>query len=166
MSSKLFTPFNILKSGVIRSLTLAAICLAFVTGCSKDDQLTLRNEEFPITAVGANGISGTIFIAENLDSTFTVTVKLNSSVKDTVHIMNIYNNNQGSASGISVKLVDVVGTGGPVIGETMNIRQVIQSSGNYESMNYDQIISNPKILKVFYSNNQPDSLIATALVGR
>ncbi|RYG04010.1 MAG: hypothetical protein EOO02_07110 [Chitinophagaceae bacterium] len=166
MSSRLFTPFNIFKSGVIRVLAFASISLSMATGCSKDDQLTLRNEEFPITAVAGSGVSGTVFIAENLDSTFTITVKLNSTVKDTVHIMNIYNSGQSGNADISVKLVDIIGTGSAAIGETKNITQIIQNTGNYESVNYDEVLRNSKTLKVFYSKNQPDSLIAMATVGR
>lgn len=148
-------------------LLVFSLFIALVlAGCSKNDELTLRNEQFMLNPVGASGISGTVFIAENSDSSFNITVKLNSSIKDTVHIMNIYNPGAGPWGTISVKLADIVGTGGPVIGETKNIRQAIASTGNFGSSSYDQVIRETKTIKVFLSRNYSDSLLSQAVIGR
>ena len=96
--------------------SLMALLMLLTAACSKQENLTLRNEQFPLIAVGNSGITGTVFIAENMDSSFNVTVKLNSSVRDSVHVMNVYNGEQNNTANIALKLADVKGTGGAVIG--------------------------------------------------
>ena len=68
---------------------IIVLFMLLISACSKKDDLTLRNEQFPLVAIGNSGISGTVFIAENMDSSFNVTIRLNSSVQDSVHIMNV-----------------------------------------------------------------------------
>src|SRR5918993_2747638 len=144
---------TLLKAGII-----VAVMFCFIA-CSKKENLALRNEQFPLKAVGNSGISGTVFVAENMDSSFNITVRLNSSVKDSVHIMNVYNGDQNNTGNISLKLSDIKGTGGPVIGETKNIKQAVETAGNYGSVTYDKVLNQMMVVKVFLSDSRRDSLL-------
>ena len=153
--------------------TKRVVLIAVVTGilaitgsCNKNDDPALRNEQFALDPVGNNGISGTVYIAENLDSFFNVTVRLNSSVKDSVHIMNIYNVNQNNSTNISVKLADIKGTGGEVVGETRSIKQAIEDTGNFSSVTYDKVLKGTQVVKVFLSRNMKDSVLCIGEIGR
>jgi hypothetical protein len=146
----------------------ALLCLLLMAGagCSKNENITLRNEQFALLPVGNSGISGTVFIAENLDSSFNITVKLNSSIADSVHIMNLYNGDQVSTANVAVKLADIKGTGGPVIGETKNIKQAVETTGNFESVTYDKALGQTLVLKVFLSAYSKDSVLCRGGIGR
>ena len=145
---------------------LIALFMLLITACSKNDSLTLRNEQYPLVAVGNSGISGTVFIAENMDSSFNITIRLNSSVRDSVHIMNVYNGDHNNTSNISLKLSDIKGTGGAVIGETKNIRQAVEYAGNYGSVTYDKVLKQTMVVKVFLSQYQADSLLCRGEIGK
>ncbi|RYY22322.1 MAG: hypothetical protein EOO04_16040 [Chitinophagaceae bacterium] len=142
------------------------LLMLLVGGCSKQETLTLRNKQYPLYAVGNSGISGTVFIAENQDSSFNVTVRLNSSVPDSVHVMNIYNGGQNNSSNVALKLADIKGTGGAVIGETKNIRQKVEDAGNYGSVTYDKVLQQTMVVKVFLSRSFPDSLLCRGDIGK
>ena len=144
---------------------LVLVLMIVTAACSKQDDLVLRNEQFPLFAVGNSGISGTVFIAENLDSSFNVTVKLNSSVRDSVHIMNVYNGDMTNTMNIAFRLSDIRGTGGPVIGETKNIRQAVENAGNYGSVTYDKVLGKTMVVKVFLSQHRSDSLLCRGEIG-
>ncbi len=144
---------------------MVLVMLLFIS-CSKSDTLTLRNEQFQLFAIGNSGISGTVFIAENLDSSFNVTIKLNSSVRDSVHVMNIYNGDQITPGNISVKLSDIHGTGSAVIGETKNIRQAIETTGNYGPVTYDNVFSKSLVVKVFLSESSMDHVLCRGQISK
>jgi len=153
--------------------TKRVVLIAIVTGilaitgsCNKNDDPALRSEQFALNPVGNRGISGTVYIAENLDSSFNITVRLNSSVKDSVHVMNIYNVNQNNSTNISVKLADIKGTGGAVIGETRSIKQAIEETGNFGSVTYDKVLKQTQVIKVFLSRNMNDSVLCVGEIGR
>ena len=145
---------------------LIALLMLLTAACSKKENLTLRNEQFPLVAVGNSGISGTVFIAENLDSSFNVTIRLNSSVRDSVHIMNVYNGDQNNTANIALKLSDIRGTGGAVIGETKNIRQAVEYTGNYSQVTYDKVLKQTMVVKVFLSQHRSDSLLCRGEIGK
>jgi hypothetical protein len=153
-----------MKQWIIRSAVFLTT-LMFIA-CTKSDTITLRNEQFSLVPVGNSNISGTMFIAENMDSSFNVTIKLNSSVKDSVHVMNIYNGDQLNSGNISVKLSSIRGTGGAVIGETKNIKQAIEMTGNYALVTYDKVFSKSLMVKVFLSEARMDSLLCRGLISK
>ncbi len=144
---------------------LIATAFVVITGCSKDDTVKLRNEQYPLNPAVTNGIGGTVFIAENADSSFNVTVKLNRSIRDSVHVMNIYNNDQFSNSNIALRLVNIQGTGGAVIGETKNIRQAVETTGNFGSVTYDKVLSQAMVIRVYLSESRMDSVLCTGFIG-
>jgi hypothetical protein len=145
---------------------IVVLLLLLIAACSKKETLTLRNEQYPLVAMGNSGISGTVFIAENMDSSFNITVRLNSSVRDSVHIMNVYNGDQNNTANIALKLSDIKGTGGAVIGETKNIRQAVENAGNYSSVTYDKVLKQTMVVKVFLSQQQADSLLCRGEIGK
>jgi hypothetical protein len=151
-----------------RQCAIALLLLMIVAGaaCSKKENITLRNEQFALHQVGNSGVSGTVFIAENMDSSFNITVKLNSSVKDSVHVMNIYHTELNNVSSVAVKLSNITGTGGPVIGETKNIRQAVETTGNFGTVTYDKAIQQTLVVKVFLSAARTDSVICRGEIGK
>jgi hypothetical protein len=144
---------------------LIAVLMMLTASCSKQENLTLRNKQFPLIAVGKSGISGTVFIAENIDSSFNVTIKLNSSVRDSVHIMNVYNGDQNNTTNVAFRLADIKGTGGAAIGETKNIRQAVENAGNYGSVTFDKVLKQTMVVKVFLSQHLSDSLLCRGEIG-
>ena len=142
------------------------LLLLLLAACSKEGDLTLRNEQFPLVAMGNSGISGTVFIAENMDSSFNITIRLNSSVRDSVHIMNVYNGDQNNTANIALKLTDIKGNGGAVIGETKNIRQAVENAGNYGPVTYDKILKQTMVVKVFLSQHRADSVLCRGEIGK
>lgn len=140
-------------------------CLFLMAACSKDKSSLLRKQQYELTPVNNSGMSGTVYVSENLDSSFNITVVLNSSVKDTVHIMNVYNGTVSTQDNIAFKLVDIKGTGGSAIGETKNIGQFIANTGSYRELTYDAILDYSAVIKVFYSKNN-DSTICIGKIGK
>jgi hypothetical protein len=157
---------NFLAIGTVWAAALFICMITGINSCSKEEQLTLRNEQFTLLPVGNSGVSGTVFVAENMDSSFNITIRLNSSVKDSVHIMNLYNNDQVSPSTVAVKLTDIRGTGGPVIGETKNIRQVVETTGVFSSVTYDKALNHSLSVQVFLSESRRDSVLCRGQIGR
>ena len=157
---------NISKSYAGSSIIVLLLLLLLTAACSKKEDLTLRNEQFPLIAMGNSGISGTVFIAENMDSSFNITIRLNSSVQDSVHVMNVYNGDQNNTANIALKLSDIKGTGGAVIGETKNIRQAVEYAGNYGSVTYDKVLKQTMVVKVFLSKHRPDSVLCRGEIGK
>jgi hypothetical protein len=140
--------------------------ILLMAACSKDeDAPVLRQQQYELKAWGGSGISGTAYLSENLDSSFNITVVLNKTVKDTVHIMSVYNGTETVQGNIAFKLSDIRGTGGSAAGETRNIGQFIQESGSTKTLSYDDVIRYQAFIKVYYSNNRPDSLICQGRIG-
>lgn len=140
-------------------------CLFLMAACSKEDSSLLRKQQYELKAVNNSGVSGMVYLSENLDSSFNITVVLNSSVKDTVHVMNVYNGTVTTQDNIAFKLVDIKGTGGSAIGETKNIGQFIASTGAYKELNYDAILDYSAVVKVLYSKSK-DSVISIGKIGK
>ena len=139
---------------------------AFVAACSKDnDTPLLRQQQYELKAWGNSGISGTAFVSENLDSSFNITVVLNNSVRDTVHVMSVVNGTESSQGNVAFKLSDIKGTGGSVAGETRNIGQFVQATGSTKLLSYDEILKYAAFIKVSYSRNRQDSLICIGKIG-
>lgn len=126
----------------------------------------MRKEQYALSPVGGTGISGTVFVAENIDSSFNVTIRLNSSIRDSVHVMNIYNIGPNNTRNISVRLSDIAGTGGAVIGETKNIRQAVEVAGNFSSVTYDNVIRKKTLaVVVMLSRHRMDSILCSGEIG-
>jgi hypothetical protein len=157
-----------MEQRAIRIVLIAIVTgvLALTGACNKNDGPSLRNEQFALNPVGNSGISGTVYVAENLDSSFNVTIRLNSSVKDSVHVMNIYNVYQNNSTNISVKLADIKGTGGAVVGETKSIKQAVEETGSFSTVTYDKVLKQTRIVKVFLSRNMKDSVLCIGEIGR
>jgi len=144
--------------GIISSLFL-------MMGCSKDESSLLRKQQYELKSVNNSGISGTVYVSENLDSSFNITIVLNSSVKDTVHVMNVYNGTESVQGNVAFKLVDIKGTGQSVIGETKDIGQFIANTGTYKTLTYDAIMDYDAVVKVLYSSSK-DSAICIGKIGK
>lgn len=140
--------------------------ISIFAACSKDsDPPLLRQQQYELKPWGSSGISGTAFVSENLDNSFNITVVLNKSVKDTIHIMNVINGTESSQGNVAFKLTDVKGTGGSVAAETRNIGQFVQATGSSKSLSYDEILTYKAFIKVRLSENLRDSILCVGKIG-
>jgi hypothetical protein len=163
-----------MKAGMFRSLLLV-MGLALFTGClyscSKEksfenggDPSSLRSKEYALNEVGGSGVSGSIVISENNDSSFNILVSVNNSVQDTVHLVHLHNGSPGSGGNVALTLESITGTGGATQSETTNISEIELSDRSIEKMTYDDIIKFTGYVDVHYSVNN-DSLIAEGAIG-
>jgi hypothetical protein len=157
----------------LRYLPLLLISgVLLVTACSKEksfengkDPGDLRIREYPLGIVGDSGTVGTITIAENADSSFNIMVTMNSSVKDTVHILHLHNGSMENPGTIAYDLTSVKGTGGVVQSVTSNITEIMFPDNTPRKVNWDDIISFTGYVDVHYSALQPNVLIAQGKIG-
>jgi hypothetical protein len=80
--------------------------------------------------------------------------------------MNIYNDDQNSPGNIAMKLSDIKGTGGPVIGETKHISQAVEQTGNFGEVTYDKVLKKTLVIRVFLSASRMDSILCQATLGQ
>lgn len=144
----------------------AGICVIMFACKKNDDNIPqLRSQEYSLSAVGASRITGKVTVTENTDKSFNVKVALDSSVKDTVHVMHIHNGSIASPGGIAIPLNSITGTGGPASGETQNIKTAMMGETTVP-ITYDSILVYNGYLNVHYSASRIDSLIAQTNIGK
>lgn len=165
-----------MKGGMFRGLLLMmgiawwSVCLF---SCAKEksfekgsgaDSTALRSKEYPLNEVGGSGVSGTIVISENTDSSFNVVVSVVKSVQDTVHIVHLHNGSVGSNGSVAITLQSITGTGGEAQSETSHINEIILADASAQNMTYDDIINFTGYVDVHYSAYS-DSVLAAGAIG-
>ena len=76
---------------LLTGLAIAFAMSATIIACDKDDDPpALRSKEYTLVPVGASGVGGKITILENADKTLALTVAMDNSVKDTIHVSHIH----------------------------------------------------------------------------
>jgi hypothetical protein len=155
---------NFFRRGVV--IAAASICV-IIFACKKNDDNVpqLRTQEYSLSAVGASKVTGKVTVTENADKSFNVKVALDSSAKDTVHLMNIHNGSIASPGDIAIPLNSITGTGAAATGETQNIKTAMQGDVTVP-LTYDSILVYNGYLNVYYSAARADSLIARANIGK
>lgn len=142
---------------------LAGMAIAIALGttfvaCDKDDdnEPTLRTKEYTLVPVGNSGVGGKVTVQENANSTINITVALNSSVKDTVHISHIHSGSTTSPGPVAIPLADITGTGADASATTSNI----------STISYDSLLNYMGYINVHYSAYKVDSLISQVNIGK
>jgi hypothetical protein len=147
----------------------SVILFVFLYSCDKNDDdttnNTMRSQDYSLVAVDSSGITGKVTISENFDKSFNVLVKLDNSVKDTVHVMHIHNGSIASPGSIAIPLTPITGTGGAVQANTANITSVVFPDSSVHSFTYDSILNFKGYLNVHYSSFKIDSLISQGNIG-
>lgn len=151
-----------------RTLLAAAVSTcAIMFACKKsdDDIPQLRSQEYSLSPVGASHITGKVTFTENADKSFNVKVALDSSVKDTVHVMHIHNGSVSSPGDIAIPLSSITGTGAAASAETRNINTALMNEATVP-LTYDSVLVYNGYLNVHYSAARTDSLIAQTNIGK
>ena len=148
----------------------SAILFIFLYSCDKNDSYNngnnkLRSQDYSLAAVDSSGVTGKVTISENADKSFNVLVKLDKSVKDTVHVMHIHNGSIASPGSIAVPLTPVTGTGSAAEGLTTNITSVTFADSSAHTFTYDSILNFKGYVNVHYSAYKIDSLISQGDIG-
>jgi hypothetical protein len=160
----------IMKRGLL--LTGIALMGMLIVSCSKEKSFEdghvageLRIREYPLGIVGDSGTVGTIAIAENADSSVNILVTMNSSVRDTVHLLHLHNGSIENPGIIALPLTSVKGTGGPVQSVTTNITEIMYPDNSPREVNWDDLVNFTGFVDVHYSAAQPNLLVAQGEIG-
>ena len=155
---------NLFSRAVV--IAAASICVIMFACKKNDDNIPqLRSQEYSLSPVGGSGIKGKVTFTENTDKSFNVKVALDSSVKDTVHVMHIHNGSIASPGGIAIPLNSITGTGAAASSETQNIKTAMQGETSVP-ITYDSVLVYNGYLNVHYSASRIDSLIAQTNIGK
>jgi hypothetical protein len=151
-----------------RGIVFAAVSTCVIMfACKKneDNVPQLRSTEYSLSPAGASHVTGKVTVTENADKSFNVKVALDSSVKDTVHVMHIHNGSVASPGSIAIPLTSITGTGAAASSQTLNIKTAMQGETSVP-ITYDSILVYNGYLNVHYSAARIDSLIAQANIGK
>jgi hypothetical protein len=164
-----------MKPGLARLplFTLMMILLAvFGTACSKEKSFekgtangSLRIREYPLNDINSSGMNGTISIAENPDSSVTIMVTLNKSMKDLTHVLHLHNGSPESPGTIAITLASVKGTGDRVQSITNNITEAVMEDGMIREVTYDDFITMEGFVDVHQSITEQDIILAQGRIG-
>lgn len=144
-----------LWAGLLLSVALGTTFVA----CDKDDDDNLpdlRTKEYTLSPVNGSGVTGKVTVSENADRSFNVSIALDKSVKDTVHISHIHTGSIDAPGAVYIPLTSITGTGAAASSTTSNINTLI----------YDSLLTYNGYINVHYSASKVDSLIAQVNIGK
>lgn len=141
-------------------LLASAFCSLLLVSCDKDDDTAARSQEFNLQQEGNNGVTGKLRVSENADKSFNLRVTLNKSVKDTVHLLRLYNGSLNDEGVLALSLNNITGNGGAVSAETLSIKKLKGPDNTEIQLNYDSILKYNAYLHVLYSATKSDSIIS------
>jgi len=145
------------------AIAIMASSLLILSACSKDNDV--REKKYSIAANGTSGVTGQARIREVSGKKFSINVDLSKSIKDTFHIVKLYSGRVDQEGALLLDMGTVKGTGSSVSLSTMSIDSVL-INGQKKYFNYDSLINYNAYLKVIYSVNKPDSVLAKGNVGK
>ena len=142
---------------LLTGMAIAIAMSATIIACSKDDNNppALRSKEYTLVPVGASGVSGKVTILENADKTLALTVALDKSVKDTIHVSHIHSGSISNPGAVVIPLSSITGTGGAASATTA-----------ISSITYDSLLNYMGYVNVHYSAYRIDSLITQSNIGK
>ena len=132
-----------------------AMGVTFIACDKDDDPPALRSKEYALVPVGASGVGGKVTILENADKTLALTVALDKSVKDTVHVSHIHSGSITSPGAVVIPLSSITGTGAAASATTA-----------INTITYDSLLNYTGYINVHYSAYKIDSLITQANIGK
>lgn len=145
-------------------LLLSAVAsFAFLMSCGNDDdtdpgpQLTGNEIEFPLSAVGSSGASGTATFEELDDNSTRVTISLSGAAAGSDHPAHIHSNNAAEGGGIAIDLNNVVaGNSVTTVGQT----------NDGTAITYDELIAYDGYINVHNSTSDLGTLIVQGDIGQ
>ena len=155
-----------LESGLTATLAIAiTVASLALNGCKKTATIpALRAKQISLTSQGGSPISGVAVFKENRDHSTNIEITLQQTVKDTIHVVQIDNGTVTAPGNVAISLNSIKGTGGQAKGITANVRSTTNSTGKTMNVTYDQLITYPGSIIVYYSVKQPKRIVATAKI--
>lgn len=144
---------------LLTGLFLSVMVSSAFIACDKDDDNappSLRSKEYTLTPFNGSGVTGKVRINENADRSFNVTVALDKSVKDTVHIAKIYAGSIDNPGEAVIPLTNITG----------NDSAVSVTTSNINTITYDSLMNYNGFVRVNYSAYKSDSIVAQANIGK
>lgn len=145
------------------AFAIMASSLLILSACSKDNDV--REKNYSLAANGNSGVTGQVRIREVSGKKFNINVDLSKSIKDTLHIVKIFSGRVNQEGTVLLDLGTVKGTGTSVNLSTDQLDSVL-FNGQKKYFTYDSLINYNAYLKVIYSANRPDSVLAKGNIGK
>lgn len=145
-------------------ILLPVLFSAFVlVSCDKDDDGSkLRFVDKNLEEVGDSGFTGSIRLSENSDQSFNIRVIMDTTVNGETHLVELVNGTTDEPGEVALNLKEIEGTGGKVTVDNNNIKKIKIGSDSVD-VNYNSFLEKSTFIRVIYSEDYPDSVIA---VGR
>lgn len=154
------------------SLLATAVFGITLASCSDDDDPTpqRRSKEYPLTvSTGTSG--GKVTLQELTDSTFTMTIRIDKSTKDTTYNFVLFNGKKDTAvldTFYLVKTIKSATTAAPVEAKWENVKQ-ITIDGVTKKWNYDSVLKYRAFARVAFVHKgvtpHKDSVVAIGNIG-
>jgi hypothetical protein len=162
-----------------RTLGLIAIAVSGITiaSCSKDDKPSknYRSKEYVLNDKATGGAaSGKVLLQETSDSTFSLTVSVNKSTKDTVYTFAIYKGNKGATdfdTAFALGYVKSLTTGAAVQRKIDRIDSIWINETTKQKFTYDSMLKYDGFARVTFKDlkdaaNPADSVVAIGNIGK
>ncbi|ULQ51266.1 hypothetical protein [Flavihumibacter fluvii] len=146
-----------------RAIVIIASTLIILTACSKDNNT--REKSYSLTANGTSGVTGQVRITEIQGKKFNLTVDLNKSIKDTLHIVKVYSGRVNSEGDLLIDMGTVKGTGSNLSLSKTQIDSVL-INGQNKYFTYDSLVNYNAYVKVLHSAFRPDSVLTKGNIGK
>ena len=154
---------------LMMTTTLAVVLM---TACSKEKSFEngtdfgdMRIREYPLNSVGSSNVDGTITFAENPDSSVTIMVTLNRSIKDTTHVLHLHRGTTSEPGIIAITLASVKGTGDKVQSITNGIREAVSENGSIQKVTFDDMVKMQGFVDVHQSVLNQQTVLAQGKIG-
>ncbi|QEH39910.1 hypothetical protein [Chitinophaga sp. XS-30] len=153
------------------SLLATAVFGITLASCSDDDPNppAKRSKEYPLTVSTGTG-GGKVTLQELTDSTFTMTIRIDKSTKDTTYNFVLFNGTKDTTvldTFHLVKTVKSATTGAPVEAKWENVKQITIGETT-KKWNYDSVLKYRAFARVAFVDKGAtvkDSVVAIGNIG-
>jgi hypothetical protein len=154
-----------MKNKIFNGHALAIIVssLLIMSACSKDNNT--REKSYSLTANGVSGVTGQVRITEVQGKNFNLTVDLNKSIKDTLHLVKVFSGRVNEEGALLLDLGSVKGTGSNVSMAKFQIDSVL-INGQKKYFTYDSLVNYNAYVKVLHSAFRSDSVLTKGNIGK
>lgn len=145
------------------ALAILASSLLIMSACSKDNNT--RERSYNLSANGTSGVTGQARITEVQGKKFNLTIDLNKSIKDTLHLVKVFSGRVNEEGALLLDLGTVKGSGTNVSLSKLQIDSVM-INGTKKYFNYDSLVNYNAYVKVLHSAFRADSVLTKGNIGK